>query len=142
MEKVRYGGAVYELVPGGIDTFTDGKLTLKHLKEGRSLEEIKETAKAIVATDSIDLLDMDGKLVRSMDGYVYAGDIREIENYLVQEKQVPMGTKEDQEPEIKTEEIRANIAVVAFKFPDIRTELEKIKTVQETMLVAMLEGGE
>ena len=53
-----------------------------------------------------------------------------------------MGTKEDQEPEIKTEEIRANIAVVAFKFPDIRTELEKIKTVQETMLVAMLEGGE
>ena len=42
----------------------------------------------------------------------------------------------------ETEEIRADIAIVTFKLPDIRTELEKIKTVQDAMLVAMLEGGE
>lgn len=141
MEKVRYGGTVYELVPGGFDTFTDGKLTLKHLKEGRSLEEIKESAKAVAATDSIDLLDMEGKLVRSIEGYVYAGEIQEVEDYLVEEKQVP-GTGEGQDPVNETEEIRADIAIVTFKLPDIRTELEKIKTVQDAMLVAMLEGGE
>lgn len=142
MEKVRYGGAVYELVPGGIDTFTDGKLILKHLKEGRSLEEIKAIAKTVAATDSIDLLDADGKLIRSMEGYVYAGDIQEVENYLIEEKQIPTEAEEGQEPEIETEEIRADVAVVTFKLPDIRTELEKIKTVQDVILVAMLEGGE
>lgn len=142
MEKVRYGGTVYKLVPGGIDTFTDGKLILKHLKEGRSLEEIKAIAKEVATTDSIDLLDTEGKLIRSMEGYVYAGEIQEAENYLVEEKQLLAEVKESQEPKIETEEIRADVAVVMFKLPDIRTELEKIKTVQETMLVAMLEGGE
>ncbi len=142
MEKVKYGGSVYELVPGGFDTFTEGKLIIKHLKGGKSLEEIKEMAKVVATTDSIDLLDADGKLIRSMEGYVYAGDIREIENYLVQEKQVFTETKDGQKPEIETEEIRADVAVVMFKLPDIRTELEKIKTVQDVILVAMLEGGE
>ncbi len=142
MEKVKYGGTVYELVPGGFDTFTEGKLILKHLKGGKSLEEIKETAKEVTATDSIDLLDADGKLIRSMEGYIYAGEIQEIENYLVEEKQIPTEIEESQEPEIETEEIRADAAMVMFKLPDIRTELEKIKTVQDVILVAMLEGGE
>lgn len=141
MEKVRYGGTVYELVPGGFDTFTENKLILKHLKGEKSLEEIKESAKSITATDSIDLLDMDGKLIRSMEGYIYAGEIWEVEDYLVEEKHVP-GTGEGQVPGVETEEIRADVAIVTFKLPDIRTELEKIKTVQDAMLVAMLEGGE
>lgn len=141
MEKVRYGGTTYELVPGGFDTFTENKLILKHLKEGRSLEEIKESAKAVAATDSIDLLDMEGKLVRSIEGYVYAGEIREVEDYLVEEKQVP-GTGERQDPVSETEEIRADIAIVTFKLPDIRDELAEVKAVQDEILVAMLEGGE
>lgn len=132
MEKVRYGGTVYELVPGGFDAFTESKLVIKHLKGGKSLEEIKTIAKAVAATDSIDLLDADGKLTRSMEGYVYAGEIQEVESYLVEEKQLPT----------EIEEIRADVAMVAFKLPDIRTELERIKIVQDVILVAMLEGGE
>lgn len=142
MEKVKYGGITYELVPGGFETFIEGKLILKHLKDGKSLEEIKETAKSIAATDSIDLLDAEGKLIHSMEGYIYAGEIREIENYLIEEKQIPVETEEGQVPGVETEEIRADVAIVTFKLPDIRTELEKIKTVQDAMLVAMLEGGE
>lgn len=142
MEKVKYGGAIYEMVPGGFDTFTENKLILKHLKDGKSLEEIKETAKSIAATDSIDILDMDGKLICSMEGYIYAGEIREVEDCLVEEKQVPAVSEEGQNPGSGTEEIRADVAIVTFKLPDIRTELEKIKTVQDAMLVAMLEGGE
>ena len=89
MEKVRYGGTVYELVPGGFNTFTEGKLILKHRKGESSLEEIKAIAKTLTTTDSIDLLDPDEKLIRSMEGYVYAGEIQEVENYLVEEKQIP-----------------------------------------------------
>lgn len=140
MEKVKYGGTVYELVPGGFDTFTDGKLILKHLKEGRSLEEIKETAKTVTTTDSIDLLDPDGKLIRSMEGYIYAGEIQEIENYLVKEKQVFTGTEDGQEPDIEIEKIQADVAMVVFRLPDIRQELAEVKAVQDEILVAMLGG--
>jgi hypothetical protein len=140
MEKVKYGGITYELVPGGFDTFTEGKLILKHLKRGESLEEIKETAKSIAATDSIDLLDMDGKLICSMEGYIYAGEIREIENYLIEEKQIPVETEEGQEPEIKVEEIRADVAMVGFRLQDVREELKEVKEVQDEILVAMLGG--
>lgn len=140
MEKIRYGGTTYELVPGGFDTFTENKLILKHLKGEKSLEEIKESAKAVTATDSIELLDKEGKLVRSMEGYVYAGDIREIEDYLIEEKQVPAVAEEGQDPVSETEEIRADIAIVIFKLPDIRDELAEVKAVQDEILVAMLGG--
>ena len=63
---------------------------------------------------------------------MYAGEIQEVESYLVEEKQLPT----------EIEEIRADVAMVAFKLPDIRTELERIKIVQDVILVAMLEGGE
>lgn len=140
MEKVKYGGTVYELVPGGFDAFTEGKLILKHLKGGKGLEEIKAIAKAVATADSIDLLDSDGKLTRSMEGYVYAGEIQEVENYLVEEKQIPGETEEGQEPEIKAEEIRADIAMVVFRLPDVREELAEVKAVQDEILVAMLGG--
>ena len=42
MEKVRYGGTVYELVPGGFDAFTESKLVIKHLKGGKSLKKLKQ----------------------------------------------------------------------------------------------------
>lgn len=140
MEKVKYGGITYELVPGGFETFIEGKLILKHLKDGKSLEEIKETAKSIAATDSIDLLDAEGKLIHSMEGYIYAGEIREIENYLIEEKQIPVETEEGQEPEIKVEEIRADVAMVGFRLQDVREELKEVKEVQDEILVAMLGG--
>lgn len=145
MEKVRYGENIFELVPGGFDLIKQDKLTIRHQKGEKTLDQIKAIAKSVTASDSIDLLNSDGEMIRSLDGYVYAGDIREIEDYLVEEKQVEVsGTgnlAEGQEPEYTTEEIRADIAVVAFRLPDIRDELEDIKSVQEDMLVAMLEGG-
>ena len=145
MEKVRYGENIFELVPGGFDLIKQDKLTIRHQKGEKTLDQIKAIAKTVTASDSIDLLNSDGEMIRSLDGYVYAGDIREIEGYLVEEKQVEVsGTgnlAEGQEPEYTTEEVRADIAVVVFRLPDIRDELEGIKSVQEDMLVAMLEGG-
>lgn len=145
MEKVRYGENIFELVPGGFDLIKQDKLTIRHQKGEKTLDQIKAIAKSVTASDSIDLLNSDGEMIRSLDGYVYAGDIREIEDYLVEEKQVEVsGTgnlAEGQEPEYTTEEVRADIAVVVFRLPDIRDELEDIKSVQEDMLVAMLEGG-
>ena len=145
MEKVRYGENIFELVPGGFDLIKQDKLTIRHQKGEKTLDQIKAIAKTVTASDSIDLLNGDGEMIRSLDGYVYAGDIREIEDYLVEEKQVEVsGTgslAEGQEPEHTTEEVRADIAVVVFRLPDIRDELEDIKSVQEDMLVAMLEGG-
>ena len=145
MEKVRYGENIFELVPGGFDLIKQDKLTIRHQKGEKTLDQIKAIAKSVTASDSIDLLNSDGEMIRSLDGYVYAGDIREIEDYLVEEKQVEVsGTgslAEGQEPEYATEEVRADIAVVVFRLPDIHDELEGIKSVQEDMLVAMLEGG-
>ena len=145
MEKVRYGENIFELVPGGFDLIKQDKLTIRHQKGEKTLDQIKAIAKTVTASDSIDLLNSDGEMIRSLDGYVYAGDIREIEDYLVEEKQVEVsGTgslSEGQEPEYTTEEVRADIAVVAFRLPDSHDELEGIKSVQEDMLVAMLEGG-
>ena len=145
MEKVRYGENIFELVPGGFDLIKQDKLTIRHQKGEKTLDQIKAIAKSVTASDSIDLLNSDGEMLRSLDGYVYAGDIREIEDYLVEEKQVEVsGTgslAEGQEPEYATEEVRADIAVVVFRLPDIHDELEGIKSVQEDMLVAMLEGG-
>ena len=145
MEKVRYGENIFELVPGGFDLIKQDKLTIRHQKGEKTLDQIKAIAKSVTASDSIDLLNSEGEMIRSLDGYVYAGDIREIEDYLVEEKQVEVsGTgnlAEGQEPEYATEEVRSDIAVVAFRLPDIRDELEDIKSVQEDMLVAMLEGG-
>lgn len=145
MEKVRYGENIFELVPGGFDLIKQDKLTIRHQKGEKTLDQIKAIAKSVTASDSIDLLNSDGEMIRSLDGYVYAGDIREIEDYLVEEKQVEVsGTgslAEGQGPEYTTEEVRSDIAVVAFRLPDIRDELEDIKSVQEDMLVAMLEGG-
>lgn len=145
MEKVRYGENIFELVTGGFDLIKQDKLTVRHQKGEKTLDQIKAIAKSVTASDSIDLLNSDGEMIRSLDGYVYAGDIREIEDYLVEEKQVEVsGTgslTEGQEPEYTTEEVRADIAVVVFRLPDIRDELEDIKSVQEDILVAMLEGG-
>lgn len=145
MEKVRYGENIFELVPDGFDLIKQDKLTIRHQKGEKTLDQIKAIAKSVTASDSIDLLNSDGEMIRSLDGYVYAGDIREIEDYLVEEKQVEVsGTgslAEGQEPEYTTEEVRADIAVVVFRLPDIHDELEGIKSVQEDMLVAMLEGG-
>lgn len=145
MEKVRYGENIFELVPGGFDLIKQDKLTIRHQKGEKTLDQIKAIAKTVTASDSIDLLNSDGEMIRSLDGYVYAGDIREIEDYLVEEKQVEVsGTgnlAEGQEPEYTTEEIRYDVAIVVFRLPDIRDEMENIKSVQEDMLVAMLEGG-
>ena len=146
MEKVRYGGVVFDLVPGGFDTLSaKEQVIVKHQTSGKSLAEIKAIAKA--ATGSLDLLDEDGGLIRSMDGYVYGGDIREIEDYLVEEKQVPVTstasaeTDQEQDQPYEIQEVRADIAVVVFKLPDVRTELAEVKAVQDEILVSMLEGG-
>ena len=146
MEKVRYGGVVFDLVPGGFDTLSaKEQVIIKHQTSGKSLAEIKAIAKA--ATGSLDLLDEDGGLIRSMDGYVYGGDIREIEDYLVEEKQVPVTstasaeTDQEQDQPYEIQEVRADIAVVVFKLPDVRTELAEVKAVQDEILVSMLEGG-
>lgn len=149
MEKVRYGGVVFDLVPGGFDTLSaKEQVIVKHQMGNKSLAEIKAIAKA--ATGSLDLLDEDGGLIRSMDGYVYGGDIREVENYLVEEKSVPVTStasaetddgEADQGQPYEIQEIRADIAVVVFKLPDVRTELAEVKAVQDEILVSMLGGG-
>ncbi len=158
MEKIKYGGTIFELVPGGFDAFSEGRLTIMHQKGGKTLEQIKAIAKAVTATDSIDLLDDSGEMIRSLDGYIYAGDIREIEDYLIEVQQVPVSDavtltdgdttaggnaegEQTQIPEYVTQEVRADVAVVVFKLPDVRTELAQVKAVQEEMLVSMLEGG-
>ena len=46
MEQIRYGGASFELVPNGLDDFTDGKLILRHRTGDKNLEEIKANANA------------------------------------------------------------------------------------------------
>ena len=149
MEKVRYGGVVFDLVPGGFDTLSaKEQVIIKHQMGNKSLAEIKAIAKA--ATGSLDLLDEDGGLIRSLDGYVYGGDIREVENYLVEEKQVPITSTASAETDSEAsqgpdqpyeiQEVRADIAVVVFKLPDVRTELAEVKAVQDEILVAMLEG--
>ena len=149
MEKVRYGGAVFDLIPGGFDTLSaKEQVIVKHQMGNKSLAEIKAIAKA--ATGSLDLLDEDGGLIRSMDGYVYGGDIREVENYLVEEKSVPVTStasaetddgEADQGQPYEIQEVRADIAVVVFKLPDVRTELAEVKAVQDEILVSMLGGG-
>lgn len=151
MEKVRYGGVVFDLVPGGFDTLSaKEQVIVKHQMGGKTLAEIKAIAK--VATGSLDLLDEDGGLIRSLDGYVYGGDIREVENYLVEEKRVPIAGsasaetgdgETDQGPDqpYEIQEVRADIAVVVFKLPDVRTELAEVKAVQDEILVSMLGGG-
>ena len=169
MEKIRYGGTIFGLVPGGFDAFSEDKLTIRHQKGDKTLDQIKAIAKTVTASDSIDLLDDAGEVIRSLDGYIYAGDIREIEDYLIEERQIPVspakpdeestvqpenGIESDETAEAKQEltytvqEIRADVAVVAFKLPDVRTELERVQeelqtmnAVQEEMLVSMLEGG-
>ena len=149
MEKVRYGGVVFDLVPGGFDTLSaKEQVIIKHQMGNKSLAEIKAIAKA--ATGSLDLLDEDGGLIRSMDGYVYGGDIREVD-YLVEEKQVPITSTASAETDSEAsqgqgqpyeiQEVRADIAVVVFKLPDVRTELAEVKAVQDEILVSMLEGG-
>ncbi len=135
MEKVKYGGQVYDLVPGGFGV-PDGRLTIRHQLAGKTLEEIKAIAKTVTATDSIDLLDKDGKLMRSLDGYIYAGSIQQVDNYLI-EVQQPEASQEL----VQAEEVRADIAVVMFRLPDVREELAEVKAVQDEILVAMLEGG-
>lgn len=138
MEKVKYGGTTFDLVPGGLGVpDADGRLTIRHQLGDKSLAEIKAIAKAVTATDSIDLLDADGELMQSLDGYVYAGSIQEIDNYLVEMRQ----PKPAQEPSVQADEIRADIAVVTFRLPDVREELKTVKAVQDELLVAVLEGG-
>lgn len=131
MEQIRYGGTSFELVPNGLDDFTNGKLILRHRTGDKNLEEIKAIAKNVKTIDSIDLLDADGKLMQSLDGYVYAGSIQEIDDYLVEVRQTEQGQ----------EEVRADVAVVTFRLPDVREELKEVKAIQDEILVVMLEGG-
>lgn len=135
MEKVKYGGQIYDLVPGGFGV-PDGRLTIRHQLAGKTLEEIKAIAKTVTATDSIDLLDAEGKLMQSLDGYIYAGSIQEIDDYLIEVQQ-----PEPSQELVQAEEVRADIAVVIFRLPDIREELAEVKAVQDEILVTMLEGG-
>ena len=137
MEKVKYGGQVYDLVPGGFGVpESDGKLIIRHQLGDKTLAEIKAIAKNVTATDSIDLLDAEGKLMQSLDGYIYGGSIQEIDDYMVEMRQSEPG----QEP-APAEEVCADIAVVTFRLPDIREELAEVKAVQDEILVTMLEGG-
>lgn len=137
MEKVKYGGTVFDLVPGGFGVpDADGRLTIQHQLGDMSLAEIKEIAKTLTATNSIDLLDVDGKLMQSLDGYVYGGSIQEIDDYLVEVRQPEQGQEL-----VQTKEVRADIAVVTFRLPDVREELAEVKAVQDEILITMLEGG-
>ena len=137
MEKVKYGGTSFDLVPGGLGIpEPDGKLIIRHQLGDKTLAEIKAIAKTVTATDSIDLLDKDGKLMRSLDGYIYAGSIQQVDNYLIEVRQL----ETDQEL-VQMEEVRADIAVVTFRLPDVREELEMVKAIQDEILVTMLEGG-
>lgn len=137
MEKVKYGGTSFDLVPGGLGVpEPDGKLIIRHQLGGKTLAEIKAIAKGLTATDSIDLLNAEGKLMQSLEGYIYAGSIQEVENYLVEMRQL----ETDQEL-VQMEEVRADIAVVTFRLPDIREELSEVKAIQDEILVTMLEGG-
>lgn len=137
MEKVKYGGTSFDLVPGGLGVpEPDGKLIIRHQLGGKTLAEIKEIAKGMTAMDSIDLLDAEGELVQSLEGYIYGGSIQEVENYLIEVRQPELG------PELAlAEEVRADIAVVTFRLPDVREELAEVKAVQDEILVTMLEGG-
>lgn len=137
MEKVKYGGTEFDLVPGGLGVpDADGRLTIRHQLGGMSLAEIKEIAKTVTATNSIDLLDVDSKLMQSLDGYVYGGSIQEIDDYLVEVRNLTP----DQEL-VQTKEVRADIAVVTFRLPDVREELKEVKAVQDEILITTLEGG-
>lgn len=143
MEKVKYGGQVYDLVPGGFGVpDAGGRITIQHQLGVKTLEEIKAIAKGVTATDSIDLLDTEGKLIQSVEGYIYGGSIQQIDNYLVEMRQPEPGQdpESSQEP-VQAEEVRADIAVVTFRLPDVREELAEVKAVQDEILVSMLEGG-
>ena len=136
MEKVKYGGQVYDLVPGGFGVpDAGGRITIQHQLGVKTLAEIKEIAKTVTATDSIDLLDAEGKLIRSVEGYIYGGSIQQIDNYLVEMRQPEPG--QELAP---AEEVRADIAVVTFRLPDVREELAEVKAVQDEILVSMLGG--
>ena len=117
MEKVKYGKTTYTLVPGGFDTFTEDKLILRHLKEGKSLEEIQETAKAVNINDSIDLIGSEGQIMRSLKGYAYSGQICEIEDYLVEEKVIPAEAVNTPKAETDVEEIRTEVVTIIFSKP-------------------------
>ena len=137
MEKVKYGGQVQDLVPGGFGVpDAGGRITIQHQLGGKTLEEIKAIAKGVTATDSIDLLDAEGKLIKSVEDYIYGGSIQQIDDYLVETRQ-----PEPSQEGAQAEEIRADIAVVTFRLPDVREELEKVKAIQDEILVSMLEGG-
>ena len=137
MEKVKYGGTVFDLVPGGFGVpDADGRIIIQHQLGDMSLAEIKEIAKTVTATNSIDLLDVDSKLMQSLDGYVYGGSIQEIDDYLVEVRQPEQGQEL-----VQTKEVRADIAVVTFRLPDVREELAEVKAVQDEILITMLEGG-
>ena len=114
----------------------DGRIIIQHQLGDMSLAEIKEIAKTLTATNSIDLLDVDGKLMQSLDGYVYGGSIQEIDDYLVEVRQPEQGQEL-----VQTKEVRADIAVVTFRLPDVREELAEVKAVQDEILITMLEGG-
>ena len=44
MEKIKYGGTIFELVPGGFDAFSEDRLTIMHQKGEKTLEQIKAIA--------------------------------------------------------------------------------------------------
>ena len=137
MEKVKYGGTSFDLVPGGLGIpEPDGKLIIRHQLGGKTLEEIKGIAKGLTVTDSIDLLDVEGKLMQSLDGYIYGGSIQQVDNYLIEVQQPELSQEL-----VQAEEVRADIAVVMFRLPDVREELAEVKAVQDEILVTMLEGG-
>ncbi len=117
MEKVKYGKTAYTLVPGGFDTFIEDKLILSHLKEGKSLKEIQETAKAVKINDNIDLISSEGQVMRSLKGYTYSGQIHEVEDYLVEEKIISAETENPQKAGPEVEEIRTEVVTVIFSKP-------------------------
>jgi hypothetical protein len=143
MEKVKYLGTSFDLVPGGFGVpDPDGRITIRHQLGGKTLEEIKAIAKGVTATDSIDLLDAEGKLIKSVEGYIYGGSIQQIDDYLVETRQPePSQDPESSQEPVQAEEARADIAVVTFRLPDVREKLAEVKAIQDEILVAMLEGG-
>ena len=135
IEKIKFGGQEYDLVPNGVSLGTTGG-TVTFQKGTQSFDEIESV---LMGTGSITLIGLSGEPEWTRADLRYTGKLTKQSKYVVGIEQTETGTDEETgEPVYAVTDIKGDVMVAEFKAPDLAEELAATKAKLE--YVAMMSG--
>lgn len=137
MEKIKFGNAVYDLVPAGTHYAGEQLRLVIAWPEGVAYEEIEAS---LTDCDRIEIISEVGEMLEAIKGYTCVDRLVKQHDYVIGVEQIKDGENEAGEPLYINREVVGSVMIATLKRPDIRETVESMREMVDYLFIKELEG--